>query len=651
MKKFWTILTVALVALGAVACSNNFEDEVVAPVEGISFTAAIDQTRTALEKDGDIYKTVWVGDETIIVSAEDASFEFKNSTAATSTFTCAEAGAAELLGKAVTLTYNKVIDSAKGAAGLTLAGESDAFATESNITLTVGNAFLKFTSEADVTFTASEAIFGNGEALATTATVEAGEDVLVAVMAADACTLSFAINGVTCNSTTLDIVNNKIYNLGTLEVAPVAPYHILGDFNSWNTETAIKMIEKNGHYIAKSVTFAEDTNFKFAGLSWVGSTAKYTINKWAATDSNNNNNISIVAGTYDIYLQPNTKAFMVAESGTKVDPFIMGITGKIASKGINWDADLAMTLEGDFYVYKNLTLAATDAFKIRVNKDWVENYGLDGTEPVSVAIDDTNVLVMGAKNMKAAAGTYDLYFNPITLEFYVLTDGKTPADLDVVQYKVYIHNANDWDAYYLHAWTEGGAGYTGGWPGAELKETETVQGFEYFVYTMPVTANDQQVQFIVNNNNNGKQTSNSEVFTLNKNIYLLLNGTKLTEIADLSNPNPEPEVPLVARKVYVKNTLNWNPIKIYTWNETGNFAGGWSGTAMTQETINGTAYYSFTYDATNDGDTVNIIFNNGGSDQTVDITDVKLDKDHFFEVISAQTGGKYQCKEIADPRE
>ena len=29
MKKFWSIFTVALVALSAVSCSNNFEEEVV----------------------------------------------------------------------------------------------------------------------------------------------------------------------------------------------------------------------------------------------------------------------------------------------------------------------------------------------------------------------------------------------------------------------------------------------------------------------------------------------------------------------------------------------------------------------------------------------------------------------------------------------
>lgn len=39
-----------------------------------------------------------------------------------------------------------------------------------------------------------------------------------------------------------------------------------------------------------------------------------------------------------------------------------------------------------------------------------------------------------------------------------------------------------------------------------------------------------------------------------------------------------------------------------------------------------------------------------GSAQTVDITNVKLDKDRFFKVLSTQSGDKYKYEEIDDPR-
>ena len=58
MKKFWSIFTVALVALSAVSCSNNFDE--VATIEGetLSFNVNIDNTRTALEQVENVWKTV-----------------------------------------------------------------------------------------------------------------------------------------------------------------------------------------------------------------------------------------------------------------------------------------------------------------------------------------------------------------------------------------------------------------------------------------------------------------------------------------------------------------------------------------------------------------------------------------------------------------
>ena len=413
MKKFWTILTVALVALGAVACSNNFEDEVVAPVEGISFTAAIDQTRTALEKDGDIYKTVWVGDETIVVSAEGASFEFKNSTAATSTFTCAEAGAAELLGEAVTLTYNKVIDSAKGAAGLTLAGESDAFAAESNITLTVGNAFLKFTSEADVTFTASEAIFGNGEALATTATVEAGEDVLVAVMAADACTLSFAINGVTCKSTTLNIVNNKIYNLGTLEALVASDYAMIGSHtNNWSFAALTPMYEVGDYYVAKNVANMDE--FKFINASatdWNNGTLTHNYgadgtiaiaggSRSVIKNDGNNMKVADSSKNYDVYYAKDFSHCVIIEAGIAIPSHNISCVGSYN----NWNHDiLFLPYNNEWYVAKGVQITS-NGIKVREGYNW-DGKSWGNSYPNWITLDAEYTMNKGWDNAKWASET------------------------------------------------------------------------------------------------------------------------------------------------------------------------------------------------------------------------------------------------------
>jgi hypothetical protein len=89
MRKFWTILTVALVALAAVSCEQNppvnGPGEQNPPVEGpVYFYAAVeDLTRTYLEAEGELFHTKWIGNETICVVAEDGTaFKFTNTFAA-----------------------------------------------------------------------------------------------------------------------------------------------------------------------------------------------------------------------------------------------------------------------------------------------------------------------------------------------------------------------------------------------------------------------------------------------------------------------------------------------------------------------------------------------------------------------------------------
>ena len=182
MKRFWSIFTVALVALGAVSCNNNFEESIIG--ESLSINVNIDNTRTALEQGENVWNTVWVGDETIVVSDGTSNFNFVNTAENKNKFTCEAVGVRSLIGKKVNVVYNSVIDSAAGAAGMTLTGGAESFSESAAIELTAGNAFLKFTSAVDVTLTASAEIFGNGTALQNSVTLK-GENVLVPIYAAE----------------------------------------------------------------------------------------------------------------------------------------------------------------------------------------------------------------------------------------------------------------------------------------------------------------------------------------------------------------------------------------------------------------------------------------------------------------------------------
>ena len=551
MKKFWSIFTVALVALSAVSCSNNFEDQtLVNSNETLSFDVNIDNTRTALEQVDGVWKTVWVGNETIVVTDGEKNFNFVNTAADKDTFTCTAQGVLSLLGKKVDVVYNSVINSANGAAGMTLKGSSDSFNPQTAIELSAYNAFVKFTSTADVTFNASADIFGNGTARANSVTVKAGTDVLVPVYAAANVTFSAAFAGVKTKEATLTFANNKIYNLGTL-VAPVAStkWGIVGSYHGWTAENPAAMYEKGDYVVAYNVPAKAEVKFIEIGKGWDGA----------------------VGGVYG---------------------------------------------------------ASNDNPDVSEANTW---------HPAGIL----NILL-------PATGTFDVYYQPSINKYNIVAAGTTPEEYvaPTQQYKVYMYKMdNTWSKYNLYSWNSSTSEhYTGGWPGSTTSTTETINGYTYSVWQMPASATGQKIMVIFNNGS--AQTGDSGPYTLDKDLYLLLRGTAVSVIEDPNNP--EPAVELQPRKIYATTTLSWSKMNLYYWGAAE--APDWPGYAMSTETINGTKYYVYTFGKSFDGVIVSgMIFNNGSS-QTVDIKNVKLDKDRFFKVLTSQSGGKYTYQEIADPR-
>ena len=245
-------MLVALMVFGATACSNNFEDEVLGG-ESLSFTVNIDQTRTALELAEGVWKTVWVGDETLSVTDGTNTYAFTNSVENKNTFSCVAAGVTSLLGKGVDVVYNSVINSGAGAAGMTLAGHADNFGKGSTVELAAGNAFLKFTSAADVTLHASADIFGDGTARQNSFTAK-GTDVLVPIYAAETVTLSYTVGGVQGKAKKLSFVNNKIYSLGTLGETTTFYFVPNDGWKSDNAWFAAHVWNDNGSYADVKLT-------------------------------------------------------------------------------------------------------------------------------------------------------------------------------------------------------------------------------------------------------------------------------------------------------------------------------------------------------------------------------------------------------------
>lgn len=85
-----------------------------------------------------------------------------------------------------------------------------------------------------------------------------------------------------------------------------------------------------------------------------------------------------------------------------------GIAGTIT----NWadGADLAMTLEGDWYIAKNVTLEAGAAFKFRANGTWDTNRGTETATPVAAGA-EVKVVADGQDITAATPAIYDIYLS------------------------------------------------------------------------------------------------------------------------------------------------------------------------------------------------------------------------------------------------
>ena len=129
--------------------------------------------------------------------------------------------------------------------------------------------------------------------------------------------------------------------------------------------------------------------------------------------------------------------------------------------------------------------------------------------------------------------TYNLIFNnnnddekvegisaPSGKDLYVeltATECKIIPKPGVTTYNIYIEDKTGWDNLYLYAYVGGQPSIFGGWPGVEVKETETVDGVEYKV-VKDVEATDVEQTFIINNNA-GVQKDVPGAYAIDKDLF------------------------------------------------------------------------------------------------------------------------------------
>ena len=426
MRKFWNLMLAALVILGAVACTEN-ENLEGAPEQnaGVAFEATIDleETRTDVifNEEAGKWNTVWTGDETLTIQSGSTVYDFKNSTDNKNRFVCTDDGVKSLIGNSVEIflthdaDYN-TLNSKAGKAGGKIHTSIASFDPTADIDLQVESAFLRYSSDYEVTLNASSQIFDYNGNLYTAITLPAGEDVWVAIHTADNVILSYSINGVVCKEKTLSLDAKRIYNLGELglpyEVS--ATWGIAGAFNGWTAGTPEPLYEVGDALVAYNLTKLNE-GFKFVqNKGWDGAKGSKTQEAVASGEwlySGENDIKTADAAAYDVYFVPSRSMYCIVAAGSEAPelPAVEPIEWSLAGSFNGWtDKLMTATDTANLFVAKGVELKSGDEIKVKDSKTWDTSYGgginnLEANKWMKAYLNGSNIVV-------AKSGTYDVYF-------------------------------------------------------------------------------------------------------------------------------------------------------------------------------------------------------------------------------------------------
>ena len=429
MKKFWNLLVAVLVVMGAVACTENYENVDGTMEQGLSFRATInlDETRSdvvfneATEK----WNTVWTGDETLNVRVGWRSYQFTNSVEDKELFVCNTANASDFVGKTVVIDLvhdadGAPIDSKAGKSGGKISASVSSFNPAEGVALEVKSAFFRYSSAYEVTLdAASSYIFYYNGGYKNSITLPAGDDVWVAFNPLSDVTLSYSIDGTKCKEITKNFESKKVYNLGELGL----PYEvsetwgIAGEFNGWAAGTPAPLYVVNEWLVAYGLTnlnggfkFVQNKSLDDAKGGVPAEGVASATGEWLNCGSNNIT--AADASAYDVYFAPERSMYCIVVAGAVVPEMPEAPVlpdWSLAGSFNNW-GDLLMTATDTAYLYvaEGVTLATGDEIKVNRSDTWDVSYGggINNLEPnkwMKAYLNGSNVVV-------AKSGTYDVYF-------------------------------------------------------------------------------------------------------------------------------------------------------------------------------------------------------------------------------------------------
>jgi hypothetical protein len=230
--------------------------------------------------------------------------------------------------------------------------------------------------------------------------------------------------------------------------APVMTgWGIVGSITNWGNKTEdntyipdVALASDGTWHVAKGVAIPEGAEIKFRkdgdwATQWGLGADPFAANaEMTLSSDGGSGNIAPAAGTYDIYLNPETgKVWFITDGsypGGSAAPEASewGIVGDVNNWGNTAGvSDIVMyktATEGLFVAYKVEMPAG--GFKIRANNEWndAKNYGLSAAGNVEVDHAYDVITSGGSGDMKIAAGTYDIWFDLTNEKVYIMTPGK-----------------------------------------------------------------------------------------------------------------------------------------------------------------------------------------------------------------------------------
>ena len=212
---------------------------------------------------------------------------------------------------------------------------------------------------------------------------------------------------------------------------------------SW--EEDIDMTQSGDFFVAKGVSIAADSQFKFRKAhGWtenLGAEGDVEPAVVAVGEPVNvvagGKNISVAeAGEYDIYLNPDAGTVSIMNAGdVPAGVETWGVVGTVNNWGNALEdgskmADLVMDIDEatGLLARKGIVLTDNDEIKVRFCNDWAVNYGPAASLTVGMA----TLAKADGSNMKPGAGTYDLYFDLDNTLLYLMPEGEAPVRWGVV---------------------------------------------------------------------------------------------------------------------------------------------------------------------------------------------------------------------------